>query len=282
MTHIDYTMSNADYHDKEKHPHISSSDVKAVHKKSLLHWALEQNMPRTESKAMLMGSAVHGMILEPEKKEFVRGLPNRLKRKEWAELEEKCAKNGQTLLTESEYDEAERITETAKQTCETLRYVLDHKRFVPEASIFTQCRDTKLPIKCRPDAMILPDEHGKGGMLFDVKTTTDATPEAFQHEIKKWAYDLQAAFYIHTCQQAKININSFIFFAVEKPTGICVAYELSELYLSYGRRNMFRAMHEIAEAKETGNFTTGWDSINTIHMPSYLEDKYLAESETPF
>ena len=49
MTHIDYEMSNEDYHDKKLHPHISSSDVKEVAKTSTLHWALKQARPRKET-----------------------------------------------------------------------------------------------------------------------------------------------------------------------------------------------------------------------------------------
>ena len=82
MTHIDYAMSNEDYHDKDKHPHISSTDIKTVEKTSPLHWALKQSLPKKKpTPAMLMGSAVHAMISEPDKALFVRGLPNRLKRK---------------------------------------------------------------------------------------------------------------------------------------------------------------------------------------------------------
>ena len=59
MTYIDYAMSNEDYHDKDKHPHISSSDVKEIAKTSGLHWAIKQNLPRKPpTPAMKFGSAV--------------------------------------------------------------------------------------------------------------------------------------------------------------------------------------------------------------------------------
>ena len=48
MTHIDYEMPDYDYHDKSKNPHISSSDVKTVLSKSLLHWIGQE---RKESNA---------------------------------------------------------------------------------------------------------------------------------------------------------------------------------------------------------------------------------------
>ena len=64
MTQIEYNLPDYDYHDKEIFPHISSSDVKTVLSKSLLHWAGQE---RKESIAFDIGKAVHALILEPEK-----------------------------------------------------------------------------------------------------------------------------------------------------------------------------------------------------------------------
>ena len=278
MTHIDYEMSNEDYHDKEKHPHISSTDIKTVEKTSPLHWALKQSLPKKKpTPAMLMGSAVHAMISEPDKALFVRGLPNRLKRKEWAKMEEEAAAKGQTLLTEGEYDEARRISDTALETCDLLRSALSLKDMIVEASIFTQCMHSDLKIKCRPDMM-----SNELGYMWDIKTTTDNTPEGFAREVKRWGYDIQAAFYLHCAHCAGLDVNQFAFFAVDKETGICVAYELSELYMKYAEKRMFRVLDQLVEAEEANTLTTGWDSLNTIHLPPYLEDEYWDQNDTPF
>ena len=74
---------------------------------------------------------------QPDKALFARGLPNRLKRKEWAKMEEEAAAKGQTLLTEGEFDEARRISDTALETCDMLRQALSLKDMMVEASIFT-------------------------------------------------------------------------------------------------------------------------------------------------
>ena len=85
-TKVDLEMSNEDYHDKSQHPHISSSDIKEIAASSVLHWAIKQDKPRKETPAMRLGSMLHSMILEPRKKQYVRVLTNRLKRKEWAAM----------------------------------------------------------------------------------------------------------------------------------------------------------------------------------------------------
>ena len=57
-TTIDYEMADYVYHDKKKYPHISSSDVKTVYSKSLLHCVGQEYK---ESPALEMGKAVHSL-----------------------------------------------------------------------------------------------------------------------------------------------------------------------------------------------------------------------------
>ena len=277
MTHIDYAMSNEDYHNKELHPHISSTDIKTVAKTSVLHWAMKQGLPKKKpTPAMTMGAAVHGMISEPHKALFVRGLPNRLKRKEWAKMEEEAAAKGQTLLTEAEFDEARRISDTAIETCDELRAALSLKDLAVEASIFTKCSYSGMNTKIRPDMMSLETK-----TMWDIKTTTDNTPTGFAREISKWSYDLQAAYYLWNAQNANLDIQHFKFFAVDKETGICVTYDLSELYLASAKERMFKVMDQLIEADETQKLTTGWDQTVTIHLPTYLENQ-MSDNVHPF
>ena len=54
-------LSNEEYHE---HKAISSSAVKTVHAKSLLHWKKNKYV---DSAAFQLGTAVHALLLEPEK-----------------------------------------------------------------------------------------------------------------------------------------------------------------------------------------------------------------------
>tara|TARA_R100000329_G_scaffold122165_1_gene100772 strand:+ start:66 stop:905 length:840 start_codon:yes stop_codon:yes gene_type:complete len=279
MTHIDYEMSNEDYHNTELHPHFSSSDIKEVVKNSPLHWVIKQELPKKEpTPAMQLGSAVHAFILEPNKGEFVRG-EGSARTKDFKKQKEELAKEGKTLLPEATFDDALRIATKAMETNAYLVKLLKDKRFVAEASVFTECSETKLDIRCRPDGMIMPDDKGKGGIIFDIKTTNNIHPSTFFKDVKSWSYDVQAAFYLHTCAAAKIPIEKFIFFAVCKETGICQAHVLSELYLAHARQRMLKAMSDLLDSQVSGRFTTGWEMENTIHLPQYLQE---ATEEQPF
>ena len=112
----------------------------------------------------VLESMLHSMILEPHKKEYVRGLPNRLKRKEWAAMEEKAAKQGKILVTEGEYDEAQELAAIALDTCKLLRESIKKENFVAEASVFAYLDELKLAVKCRPDGLLMPTKEGEQGI----------------------------------------------------------------------------------------------------------------------
>lgn len=272
-----WDVSNEEYHDSEVYPHFSSSDIKEVVKNSALHWALKQDEPRKEpTEAMLLGSAVHAFILEPEKNEFMRGLPNKLQRKAWAEMEEQAVKDGKTLLKEGTYDQAKKLAEVALRTNTDLQAFVKHKKFLAEMSVFGDCLQTGLSMKCRPDGMIL-DEKNKKATLMDIKTTYNVSPHGFSKEIKNWNYGVQAVFYMNCCKSIGLEVDRFIFFAVCKDTGICTKHTLSELYLKYAEKQMFKAMAELLDAQVSGKFSTGWPDENVIHLPSYLEEEVMDE-----
>jgi hypothetical protein len=100
MTQIEYNLPDYEYHDKEIFPHISSSDVKTVLSKSLLHWAGQE---RKESIAFDIGKAVHALILEPEKDLVMRG-PEDRRGSKWKDAKAKAEKDGKVFLTEKDYD----------------------------------------------------------------------------------------------------------------------------------------------------------------------------------
>ena len=95
-------MPNEEYH---AHPAIVSSAVKEVHMKALVHWHQGQHK---ETPALNVGTAVHAMILEPDKKLVICG-PESRRGKAWTEAKEQADRNGMTLLTQSDYAMCEAI-----------------------------------------------------------------------------------------------------------------------------------------------------------------------------
>ena len=269
-TSIDYEMSDDVYHDKKKHPHISSSDVKTVYSKSLMHWAGQEYK---ESPVLEMGKAVHSLILEYEKEGVMRG-PARRGTNAWKEAKELAEKQGKIILTEKDYDTALEIAESALFNSDFLRSKVSAKNFISEASIFTRCKKTGMLIKCRPDGLLVPKSNKGKGEIIDIKTTQDASPEGFERELRKYNYDLQIAFYLHTMRCANLPCSEMYLVAIEKTPPYAVGvHVLSEIYIKHAEKRMFQTLECLKHAEEHQNFRTGWPEVNQVHLPHWMEDE---------
>ena len=250
-------MPNSEYH---SHPSISSSDVKLVAAKTLLHWKHKVYKPST---AFAMGSAVHAMVLEPEKGLVIRGPEDRRGNK-WRDAQLAADLDGQILLTEGDFDLAEKIAEATRAHPVVARYLADDS-FVAEASFFATDPVTGVNIKCRPDGYLQ-----KSGIIFDIKTTRDASPEGFPREIRNYGYDLQAAFYLRCMRAAGYEANSFIFVAVEKEAPFAVGvHNLTKEYLADADMRVTYTLAKIRDAETYDEFTSGWPLINSIDLPRW-------------
>jgi len=252
-------LSNSEYHADDS---ISSSDVKMVASTSLAHWKAKVYKA---SPTFDLGTAVHAFVLEPEGDIIVRGPEDRRGNK-WKEAYAKALANGQTLLTEADFDLAHEIAGSVIFHPVSKR--LHGNGVINEASFFATDPDTGLSIKARPDAYI-PNT----GIIYDLKTCQSADPRTFARDVQNYGYHIQAAFYMHVLKQAGHKANQFVFVCVEKtaPYALSVSV-LSEEYLLYGKSKMKVALHQIKHASDTGVYATGWsDTVNTIDIPRWLE-----------
>lgn len=254
-------LTNQSYH---AHPAISSSDVKAVYKTSLHHW---KNKVRKESSAFALGSAVHAMVLEPEEGLVRRGPEDRRGNK-WKEAALDADLDGKILLTEGDYDLAERIAASVRAHPVAAMY-LASPSLVCEASFFTADPETGVTIKCRPDGYIQD-----AGIVFDIKTTTTASPDGFPREVVKYAYDVQAAFYLRALRAAGYEANQFVFVCVEKEAPHAVGVHLlTDRYLHRADAIVTQTLEKIRNAVAVNDFTTGWPLINHIDLPRWQTDQ---------
>jgi exodeoxyribonuclease VIII len=250
-------LANSDYHAR---PEISSSDVKAVALKSLLHW---KNKIYKPSVAFDLGSATHAMLLEPEKDLVIRGPEDRRGNK-WKELKLAADLDGKTLLTESDFDLAQAMAAAvfAHPVATMWLQVYD---LVAEGSFFADDPQTGVKLKCRPDGF-LPEL----GIMFDIKTTQDASPDGFPRDLRKYGYDLQASFYRRVMKLHGAGDLAFYFICVEKdaPHAVCV-HALTDEYLAAADLKVTDTLHKIANAEAANDYPTGWPLCNVIDLPRW-------------
>lgn len=139
-----------------------------------------------------------------------------------------------------------------------------------ETSIFAD-HATGLSIKTRPD-LYMP----KSGLLLDLKTTISAAPENFTKTIFNMGYDKQAAFYRLVCREAGLRVDDeFHFIAVEKTSPFVTQHFVLEGdSLAKAEERVEQILHEIAQARNTGEYSTGWPPVSKINLSNTKEFLY--------
>jgi hypothetical protein len=253
-------LSNKEYH---QHKAISSSDVKVVANKSLAHWKGQQNK---ETDAMQLGTAWHDLVLEGGNN-IMRGPNVRKNTNVWKEAEAQAETLGKTLLKSDDFDTVKGMADSVEDH-PRIAEILKHPGAVKEESIFVKCLDTDLELRCRPDLYIESE-----GILFDLKSTVDAAPNkgGFEKSFWNYAYNLQCAFYRYVLALEGILIKKVLFACTEKqpPYATCL-FEISDDVLDYSHHKMMNVLHRIREAEERKAYGTGWPSVNTIHLPEWI------------
>lgn len=246
--------TNDEYHSG---PGISKSHLDAIAGKSPLHyWHKYINPERKRNPptpAMIMGSAVHSAILEPDlfPSEYVEspGFDRRTKNgKADAEAFEQ-ANAGKVVLGPDDY-----------ATCLAVRDAV-HRHPVAsgllhggkaEQSFYAVDEETGELIKCRTDYL-----HDSGAMIVDVKTTDDASPSGFGKSAANYRYPMQTAWYNHVLDTAfGEHPANWVFLAVEKEPPFAIGIYVTEAdqverAAIAARENLLR----IAECKRSGR----WD-----------------------
>ena len=254
LSGIVYDMSNEEYH---KRVGYSSSAIKTVCKQSLAHYMAQK--PLGDSPAFALGSAVHATLLEPDRDLVIKG-PKTRAAKAFKELYNNRT-DDEVVLTEVEYYVHKKMCQSALDNT-TCSKILTDKRRVTESSIFVVDKDTGLNLKTRPD-LYIPDT----GEIFDIKTTVDASPKGFAEQVKKYAYHIQAAFYVYTCKMAGLKAKEFSFIAVEKSTPyIAHLHKVSPELLASAIETVKETLESIAEANAKGVFDTGWGEYSTLKL----------------
>lgn len=110
-----------------------------------------------------------------------------------------------------------------------------------EYAYFTDCPETGLPLKCKPDL--------KNQGLIDFKTTRDASDAGFMRECLRRKYHVQAAYYldVHNLATGE-DLKEFYFVAIENTFPYAVnVLELGEREIKLGRDEYKKAIKQYAD-----------------------------------
>jgi exodeoxyribonuclease VIII len=254
-------MTNAEYHASGA---VSKSVLDMIHKSPAYYQYCREN-PRQQTDSMLLGSVVHKLVLETETfaSEFVIEPYCDKRTKAGKELYKQFLDSlgdGMTAVPPDVYDTAKAMAEAVKAHPVAAKLLTDGK---PEESYFWEQDGIKC--SCRPDWL------RSDGIVVDLKTTKDASPDGFQKSAYNFRYYVQAWWYIHGLKLLGIDATEFIFIAVESaaPYTVCV-YAADDLYYKLGEIEAAEDFQTYKECMKSGNWY-GYEKEPEIHSLSVPE-----------
>ena len=218
--------------------------------------------------AMILGSVFHSMTLEPEflDAEYAprQNAGNTKAAKEEAA---KAAENGITLVQRETWATCEAMRDAANAH-PLLKAAKAAEDWQAEVSIYWQEREM-IPCKARVDALAtIP---GFGLCAIDLKSTTDASPDAISRHLYDYGYHRQAAWYTHALRLVGFEPRQFVFLFVEKTAPyLSTAVSVSDGAMCLALEEIRSALKRYEDCAASGTWP-GYtqDIITEIDLPAW-------------
>jgi hypothetical protein len=242
-TRAEYDAIDADNFSSIKH--IEKSPAHYLHRK--------QSGDDEDTDARIRGRVTHWAIFEPQRWQADVASWHGVQRrgKQWDEFRRYHLDHSREIVTDSMHAEIEALASAIRsspqvapylakgqaETTVTWEYCFGSPKILPSHCWSANC-------KGRLDFI---SEHN-GGAILDLKTTFDASPDAFGRTVFRNDYHVQAAFYVDGVRAATGRELPFIFIAAEASAPYVVqAYRVPEEVLELGRekyRGWLQKLHE--------------------------------------
>jgi hypothetical protein len=262
-------LSNEEYHANKDY--ISRSSIMDFDKNPYTYWAKHINPDRPirdSTPQMILGSAFHTMMLEPHLFDEQYAIyPEKVLLKDvgkpaYEMFKHECAhieSSNKIILTSDEFMNLCKMRGKIYNSAEAMQLIRDARI---ENSFFWRDEHSGLNLKCRPD--VLHDN-----MIIDLKTTSHASPRAFQREMVDYGYHVQFAM---ICDGVEIvegrRINNCINIVVETkyPYNMAI-YIIDEFALEEGQIKYKQICLDLKNAIEENK----WQDygIQTISLPKW-------------
>lgn len=130
--------------------------------------------------------------------------------------------------------------------------------------------------RCKPD-MLIPDM----GLILDVKTAADASPEQFARSVAKWGYARQHAFYCEGARQ-KYGIDFRFLLCVVSTTRPheTACYELSAASVDIATVELHALTEDYKRRRDSNDWLSTWSrGIVSLDLPRYYNANILVDSD---
>lgn len=272
-----HNIKDIDYHALDR---VSSTKLKKLIASSPMHLKHYLDNPVEPTPAMVQGSAVHKMVLEPDlfNDSFVLELKvdKRTTAGKAHAAEFEMNNFGKTILAQKQMDIVTGIS--AAISAHPMNELIFKNSEIETSFLWTD-KDTGIDCKCRPDIL-------NGSTLTDLKTTTDASARGFARQSAELNYHVQLAFYADGVEAVTgVKIYNHMILAVETGAPHAIAYyRYDDAAIHYGRSEYKRALLQWAKCKKENDYPGYSVGIQDLFLPSWkmpdIEDPVSTKNET--
>jgi exodeoxyribonuclease VIII len=262
-----HAISNRAYH--ENTTRISKSGLDLIARSPAHYYAAyldPKREPRKETPALVQGRAAHLAILEPHlfKEEFalhpgfnMRTNQGKADYEAWLEK----IGPGKTVIDVDVYDISMRMRDAVHKHPAAAELL---QTGYPEQTFFWNDQETGVACKCRTDFMT------PSRIIVDIKTTENASPDAFGRSAANYRYHVQGAYYADGLTANGYTPEGFVFIAVEKAPPFAVAvYYLDEQGMEAGRLTYSRNLSTYKDCLSNKAWPGYSDEVTPLQLPNY-------------
>lgn len=227
-------------------------------------------MPETPSKAFMLGSLVHAMVLEPEKlSERYAPVNSSGTTKAGKEERKALADKGITAFSADDWLQAQYMSGSLLSTCPTTSKLLA----LPgnsEVSVYwdENIEGTPLPCKARVDRLTqLPDG---SWLAIDLKTTADTVkPSELARKAYAYGYHRQAAWYTRGLRANGIEPLFLFFFVSKQAPYLVTPLSFTADALALGDDQCMRAARTLIHCREDDSWPAYTTGIYEVDLPEW-------------
>ena len=272
-----YNNFNLTIEDLKKRP-LSYSSLKEF-LKSPRHFVDYRTKERSkQTEAMLLGSLVHLLILEPEKvaKNVIKleKIDRRTKegKKRGEEIDALRILEPNKLFVSVEMFEKAQLMKNSFFNNEFAKELFDNKTSVEESMNFEN-RETKLSLIAKIDMKSSID---KTKYIVDLKTAKSSQPSEFAKSLINFKYDLQAPLYINP-DKLKFKEPKFLFIIIENESPFnCEVLEVSNSDMNMFYNSYLNVLANFQRCMFEDSFNKGYEFFNEketnfLKLPSWYK-----------
>jgi hypothetical protein len=267
---VHYGIANDAYHQGEG---LSHSGLKRIRMQTPFHYhalaTATDAPPKAPTPQMFNGTLTHCALLEPEHFDLRYVIAPDVSKSSrlYKEFAQQCMSSGMEPISQLQRDAAFRQAEALRKLPQVAE-LLAHGQ--PEVSAWWRDVATGVLCKCRPD-WVSPVGLGKGVVLLDVKTASDASPEGFSKSVANFGYHTQADWYCTGFELASgMQVHGMVFAVVESEfPHACSAYMLSDAALLRAREENREALNLYARCAEAKQWPGYPSEIQVIELPRW-------------